>query len=147
MASQLAVISNRLRRIAFSENVSKRIGEEIMAVAADYNAIILKQCAETACLEGRLQECQKQKLGRTSGESFANVVQASGVSRPVAAVLMPTPVPKQQPPQKTFAVVLASAASGDEATSDQVKEKVLTAARSLLMRRTLFWFLLFCFPV
>ena len=103
------------------------VSEPILAIAAEYEAIIASQMANICLMQGRLQELQ-------SSPRFSSVVSGMG------NLVVPKPMVNQQPQlqkkqqqqtqqqkKPTFAVVLANADSGDEITSDQVKEKVLTA--------------------
>ena len=106
------------------------VSEPILAIAAQYEAIIASQMANISRMEGRLQELQ-------SSPSWSGVVSAGlrhTIPKPMETQQPPKQAQQMQPQQQkkpTFAVVLANADSGDEATSDQVKEKVLTAGKCM----------------
>ena len=110
-----------MRGIAFSDNVPKRVGKELMELAAQYEAVILQQCAETSRLEGRLEERLKERPLAAKEASKAVDVQRRSAIVPA----------RSEPGPATFALVVRSACSSDAASASDLKQKVLDLGRDV----------------
>ena len=102
-------ITAGLRQVLSNGGMMDLIGTAVLSLAAKYEVIIAEQMATVCHLEGRLEE--RAQIARVTRE-----LGTPAVRQRLAA----------KPSEETYAVVLATK-SGDEATSDQVKAKVLAA--------------------
>ena len=121
LADEVRKIGDRMRGIAFSDSVPKRVGTEIMKLAAQDEAVILKQCAETSRLEGRLEERLKQQPSAVKEADKA----VDGQRR---TAVVPA---RSEPGPATFVLVVRSACSNDATSATDIKKKVLDLGRDV----------------
>lgn len=121
LAVEVAAIGERMRAIAFLENIPKRVGKEMMELASQYEAIILKQCAETSRLEGRLEE--RLKMKSTAVNEAGKVVEGQRRTADLPARSGPGPA--------TYALVVRNASSNDATSATEIKKKLLDLGKEV----------------
>lgn len=119
-SAELAAVGAEMRTIVLtSEAVPKPLAKCLLDLAARYEAIVLRQTAEVARLEGRLAE-------RAEGAAKADLHRR--VAAPAAPVAVPTKASPAVAP--TYAVVVRSNETG-EVNGEAVKQKVLAVGKTM----------------